>query len=223
MSRPTPLAAPFALALAVGLAWLPAAATAQYVPDPLPPPPPPPIDVTTGYSPLPPTLPPSPAPLTPAPERRTGFSLKMGLGGTYRNLYGIHFGGGDLALSLGSQTKGAAFYSDLALFVGSTASGLTTSDIMVGFRAEGRIGARLRIGGGASFSLLIIRRITNESTIFDFTVGPAVHATFDLAQWDDAALYVGLKGGFGWLALASNENSGMPLMGNATLGLGFRY
>ncbi|MGC4122975.1 MAG: hypothetical protein QM765_52080 [Myxococcales bacterium] len=177
------------------------------------------IEVTGGYA----TLPPPPPPEAPAPQRSTGFSLKFALGGTYRNLYGIHFGGGDLALDLGGQTKGAAFYFDLALFVGSTASGLTTSDVMLGFRAEGRIGSRLRIGGGASVSVLIVRRITTESAILDFTVGPALHASFDVVQWEDSALYVGAKGGFGWLVMASDHNSGTPLMANATVGLGFRY
>lgn len=210
---------PTSLGLATALALLPCAALAQVVP--LPPPPPPHID--PGYATLPPAPPPE-APEPAEPQQRTGFSLKIAAGGTYRNLYGIHFGGGDLALSLGGQTKGAAFYADLALFVGSTASGLTTSDIMVGFRAEGRILSRLRVGGGATLSLLVVKRITSDSSIFDFTAGPALHVSFDLVQWEEgSALYVVGKGGFGWLVLSNSHNSGLPLMANGTVGLGFRY
>ncbi len=217
MSRTIPLAS--ALARALGRAAGPATTAAQAVPDPLPPPPPPPLHVTTGHAPPPPP----PAAEAPVHEPRTGFSVKLSLGGTYRNLYGIHLGGGDLELSLGGQTRGAAFYADIDVFLGSTVSGLTTSDVMIGFRAEGRIGSRLRIGGGASVSLLIVRRITTESAIFDFTLGPALHASFDVVQWEDTALYVGLRGGIGWLVFASGRNSGIPLMGNATAALGFRY
>lgn len=216
MSRPTTLAL---LALPLCLAALPGPARAQEVPLP---PPPPPLD--TGYATMPAPLAPAPQPEeAPEPEKRTGFSLKIALGGTYRNLYGIHFGGGDLALSLGGQTKGAAFYADLSAFVGSTISGLTTSDLMIGFRAEGRILSRLRIGGGATISLLVIKRITSDSSIFDFTLGPALHVSFDVVQFEDSALYVIAKGGFGWLVLSNSHNSGLPLMGNGTVGMGFRY
>ena len=197
------------------------------------PPPPPPVDAS-GYTSLPPPPPPpvgvAPTPATapsaepePAKERKTGFSFKMSLAGSYRILYGIHFGGGDLALALGGQTKGAAFYANLQLFLGSTAFGLTTSDLQIAFAAEGRIGDRFRVGGGAGFSLLMIRRITREDTIFDFTVGPQLHSTFDLVQWDDAALFLQLKLGFEWLVMANDGNAGIPLMGAAMLGIGFRY
>lgn len=182
-----------------------------------PPPPPPPVVIA---QPLPP--PPPPPPLEPEPRRKGGFSAKLSLGGTYRLLYGISFGGADLGISLGGQTPRAAFYANLGVFLGSTLSGLTTSDVQVGFTAEGLIGERLRLGGGAQISLLLIRRITNESTIFDFTVGPVLLASFDLVRWDDAAFFVGLRGGAGWLVMANDDNSGVPFMGHASLNLGFR-
>ena len=205
--------------LACALLCLAAPSFAQtFEPTPLPLPPPPPIETTVT-----PAVPAPPPPQEAPPEKRSGFSLKLSLGGTYRVLYGIHFGGGDLALSLGGQTKAAAFYAHLALFLGSTAFGLTTSDIQIGFAAEARVGQRFRVGGGAGFSLLMIRRITSQSTIFDFTVGPAIQSSYDLVQWEDSAFYVALRLAMEWLVLANENNNGIPLMGLATLGGGFRY
>lgn len=157
----------------------------------------------------------------PTPALRTGFSTKLSLAGTYRLLYGISFMGGDLGASLGGQTRKAAFYANASLFLGSTVFGLTTTDIQVGFAAEGRLG-RFRVGGGVQFALLIIRRITSDSEIFDFTFGPLVQASYDLAQWDDGAFFVGLKVGADWLWLANDSNPGVPLMAHFTTGVGVR-
>lgn len=191
------------LACALVLTATEAAAQTEVLPPPPPPmvlPPPPPVLVAPA----------------PQPERRTGFSVKVGLAGTYRNLYGIHFGGGDLSLSLGGQTRGAAFYADLGAFLGRTAFGLSTTDYQLGFSMEGRVGNRFRLGGGAILSVLSIQRVTESYTISTLTLGPQLHGSFDLVRWDDSALFVGLKGRLQWFGSSS-------LMGAASLGLGFRY
>jgi len=188
-------------------------------PPPLPPPPPPIQDVAA------PPLPREEAPPpTSSSDEHAGFSARIGVGGTYRSLYGITFGGAELDVMIGGQTrKHIGFYLDLGGFVGATEFGLVTSNLQLGFYTEGEIG-RLRLGGGILFGGLLIRRVTNDSTIFDFTVGPALQGSFDIVRWDGHGFYVFAKAGVDWLVMATNDsNTGTPLMGRLTGGLGVRY
>ena len=199
---------------------LPAQQPPAAVPAPPPPPQPPPAAT------LPPPLPLPPPPVQEAPVEdagRSGFSVRLSLGGTYRNLYGIHFGGGDAAILLGGQKNHVGFFADLEGFLGMTASGLLTSNFQVGFIVEGEIG-RLRIGGGVLLGWLFIRRITTDGYLFDFTVGPALHGSYDLIRWDGHGFYVFARAAADWLLFATNTlNTGTPLMPRVSAGLGIRY
>jgi hypothetical protein len=198
--------------------------SAQYAPLPpqpvpaptlAPPPPPPPVQ----------EAPPAPAPeAPPASDSHSGFSARLSLGGTYRNLYGIHFGGGDATVLLGGQTKKhVGFYADIEGFLGTTKFGLTTSNFQLGFITEGEIG-RLRIGGGVLFGWLIVRRITTDGTMFDFTVGPSLQGSFDIVRFEGHGFFVFAKGGLDWLVFATNSrNTGTPVMARVSAGLGIRY
>jgi hypothetical protein len=94
---------------------------------------------------------------------------------------------------------------------------------MIGFRAEGRIGSRLRMRRRRQREPAHRPAHHHRERHLRLHLGPALHASFDVVQWEDTALYVGLRGGIGWLVFASGRNSGIPLMGNATAALGFRY
>ena len=96
-----------------------------------------------------------------------------------------------------------------------------TSQLRWGAAFEGHVDC-FRFGGGPMFGTLIVRRITRDTSLEDFTFGAELHLTFDVLRLGDHALYVGARGNFDFLLFAISSNAGTPVMTELSLLLGFR-
>jgi hypothetical protein len=178
------------------------------------------------------TIAPVPAnPETPPPrvegnEFRSRLSIKLQAGATYRWLYDISFGGAQLALLVGAERKSGAFYGEFETFIGSSRYGLLTSEVLLGFQAEARLG-RFRLGGGIQQGFLLIRRVTDESIMWNFVIGPSIQGSFDVVRFgdmDEKALFIGCKGGIDWVVGSPTSSStAIPLMLHVTAQLGVSF
>ena len=96
--------------------------------------------------------------------------------------------------------------------IGETELGLFTTQWLGGFAWEVPYGP-WRFGITHQASHLVFKRATTGNDYGSFGVGNKLHVSYDLAQSDGAALYVGLRGGIDYYG---------PVLGGATLGLGVR-
>ncbi|MFT3764259.1 MAG: hypothetical protein QM820_01865 [Minicystis sp.] len=231
-------------ALAVAL-LAPAAARAQMPPD-LPPiapapavdpqavPPPnvvvvpypaPPGAVPYGVPPYPPAYgapPPSPYELPPEhepplrPARPTGFSFKIWAGPAYRRIYDISIPAADFGMSFG----GRGWYGEIGALLGRTDHGLLFWQLRPQATGEANLG-RVRLGGGAGFTVLGVERVTTGSFIVGAGIGLSGFVTVDLVQSDRHALYLGAKMVVDWLPGGSTDSDGVIWGPSAALGYRF--
>lgn len=175
---------------------------------PAPPPAfPPPVMVTYPYVPPPPEPPPRPR----------GFSFKGYAGGAYRRIYDVNVGAAELGLAFGAQR---GIYGDINMIAGKTEHGLTFLSWRSMVTGEARLGI-VRLGGGAGFSVIGVKRITTGSLILGAGLALSLFGSVDLVQRGGHALYLGLRMNFDWLPQSGGDPDG-ALFGPSLL-VGYRY
>lgn len=134
-------------------------------------------------------------PAGPAPGARPAapvenrFSLKVALGGDYRDLYGVPIYGGDAHLSIGAEMGLYAVYGTAGLTLARTEYGLGTTVIDLGCSVERRFD-RFTVGLPLRPSYLRIARVTTSGALDSLGIGIAPFVGFDLVSSEGHTLFL---------------------------------
>ncbi len=131
-------------------------------------------------------------PTSTTPSKPTYAGLASG-GASYRRLFGVPLYTGVASLGFGVDSGHLALYARGEYEGGRTDHGLQIRVIRVGGSAEG-IFDRFRIGAGLSVSSVSFFRVTHREPIERVGVGLFGTTSFDIARFDDHALYLGVRG-----------------------------
>jgi hypothetical protein len=151
-----------------------------------------------------------------APPPANGFSLKVALGGDYRDLFGIPIYGGDARLALGGQIGAFAAYGAASLTLGKTQYGLGTTIIQLGGSIERRFD-RVALGLVLTPSYLRVNRVTANAAFDSLGVGAAPFVSVDLVSSGGHTLYLA-----GSVDLDEYLVGSTSFMWGPTLSIGYR-
>jgi hypothetical protein len=152
----------------------------------------------------------------PEPPRRP-FTFYATAGLTYRPLYDIPILGADLEFSFGGRTRTVDIYGSVGGTIGRTEHGLLAGQLRVGPTFLFRAGDRIRLGLEPRSGWIGIRRITENETIDDLTMGLGGLITVDLWRGKEYAIFLGGRIGADYLIRSSTMTYAGTLM------LGARY
>jgi hypothetical protein len=144
------------------------------------------------------------------------FSLKVALGGDYRDLYGVPIYGGDAHLSIGAEMGLYAVYGTAGLTLGTTQYGLGTTIIDLGCSFERRFD-RFTLGLPLRPSYLRIARATTGGALDSLGIGIAPFVGFDLIASEGHVLFLAASLNLDEYLVGSSAFAWCP-----TLSIGYR-
>jgi hypothetical protein len=136
------------------------------------------------------------------------LSVKVALGGDYRNLYGVPVYGGDAHVALGIRTALVDVYGMAGFTVGETPYGLTTTIYELGCSFERRFGA-LALGLPVRPSYIRISRVTTSGALDSIGIGVGPFVGVDLFSSQGHAIF-----------LAASMNLDEYIVGSSTFAWG---
>ena len=161
----------------------------------------------------------APAPMKahPTTPSVTAFRGYGGIG--YRRLFDIPFVMGEASAGIGVRQDKLSVLGRVAFASGKSEGGLVLRDVGVGVEIDYRAAGVFHVGGGGGFSLGLLRRATNDHTLYDVGVMAFGFAALDVIPFDEHAVFVQatLAG-----ELYMGHNSA-PIAWGPSASLGIRY
>ncbi len=140
----------------------------------------------------------------------------LSAGAGARTLYHTPFLGGQVGAGVGTEGPRGAWYLTLDGLLGASESRLMMGHVKFGAAGEWRVSEHLRLGCGADWGPLAIRRATHDQDLWTVTIGTYGSLSADIANWSGSALYFNTR-----LGIEGALGAPTPIF-DGTLGLGIR-
>lgn len=144
-----------------------------------------------------------------------GFVFKLDVGGAYRRLYEVNFGGGVTTLTLGGLSPAGGFMAALSVLTGESDQGLGTRQLVHSFRWQMPPVPDVHLGAGFRTSYFAIQRASADDLLEAVGLGGEVFGAYDFYRTTHVALSVDAS-------VVVDVLEGPPLYG-ATLGVGASF
>jgi hypothetical protein len=145
-------------------------------------------------------------------------SLKFALQSSVASLHHVGFLQNGVSLAAGAQRGNLGAYVLAEIELGDTARGLATNHQSLGGELQWRATSFWRLGGGAYFERLAVKRITTAGSLEGFGFGAFLSTELDVYRFgprDDHGFFLGLR--------ASDDGLGEQALLEARALAGFRY